>query len=326
MSTIPWTLTRSHGWADEAAYHEIEKATRAQREARAAAARSIALRSRILGNSGPKLRAAILRAIAVAVGGATLRSVSAALQERDLLAAQAAIPWERFETILSPVARVELRAAIEQSGSLEGRLLLEQLGNRAGAFAFDVTHSATVEWVRVHGAGLVTNISESRRNALKRILDKVVRGGLNEHDAARMILDGKAIGLTEREAGAVANYRARLRQDGVRVDSADTLAARYSKKLLAGRATRIAHHELVEAFSEGQVQGWAQARQARLLDDRTVVRWNALFDAEAICQRLAGKFVRIGQAFPGGFRRPPAHIGCRCILTVHPFGLPARRR
>lgn len=285
-------------------------------------ARAAALRTRILGSLGPELRSAILRAIGEAVGGATLKAVSEALALNDIAAAERAIPWENVAGIVEPVARIDLRSALEQSGQLEGRIMLDQLGLPSSAFAFDVTESAAVNWVRLQSGVLTDLMTNSRAGAIRSIMDRVLRGGMSEMDAARLLIDGRAIGLTAREALAVANLRARLRVSGVRIDNANTLAARYSRRLLAARAQRIAHEMLVSAHGEGQLQGWAQARAEGLLDSRAVIRWNALDDAEEICEGLDGVTVRIGQTFPGGYRRPPdPHVGCRCLLTLHPFGI-----
>jgi len=313
------TLATAVSWPSWIAPDDVEKA------ARSAATTSDALRRRILGESGPVLRAAILRAIAEAVGGATIRRVRAALEARNIPAAERAIPWERFGPAVLPVARVELRRALERTGALEGRLLLRDLRLSPNAFAFDVTEATAVNWVRTRSAEMVVGISDSRKGAIRRVLDRVLTAGLNEHDAARLLIDGKVIGLTDRDAGAVANMRARLRGDGVRADRADELAARYGRRLLGVRATRVAHHELVEAHGEGQLEGWSQARKKGLLDSRAVVRWNAYVDCCDKCSRVDGQIIRIGGVFRNGRRRPPAHVNCRCILTVHPFGLPARR-
>lgn len=304
--------TTTHSWMRMA---EVEKATRLT-------ARAAALRARILGSSGPELRAAILRAIAEVVGGSTLRAVSEALALNDVAAAERAIPWDDVAGIVEPVARIELRSALEQSGQLEARIMLDQLSLGPSAFSFDTTQAAAVNWVRHQSSALTDLMSNSRPGAIRAILDRVMRNGMSEMDAARLLLDGRAIGLTARDALAVANYRAGLRLSGARIDNANTLAARYSRRLLAARAQRIAHEMLVSAHGEGQLVGWAQARADGLIDSRAVVRWNALDDAEEICQGLDGVVVRVGQTFPGGYRRPPdPHVGCRCLLTLHPFGV-----
>ena len=96
------------------------------------------------------------------------------------------------------------------------------------------------------------------------------------------------------------------------------IAGRLRKHAVQGarwRAERIVRTEVLDALGT--------ARQQTLLETQPDFpdlkqQWLARIDSRtsAICTDLHGTVVPIGQPFPGGFYRPPAHPNCRSTTTA----------
>lgn len=124
-----------------------------------------------------------------------------------------------------------------------------------------------------------------------------------------------AVGLTPRMQEAVYRRRDKLLAAGVSVTEAKRDSAAYGRRLKARRARLIARTESVR-FTSAIVE--ETARQA---GPGMVKQWVSSrdLDVEATCDALDdGKTkVPIGTDFPGGYSRPPAHPGCRCVLEIY---------
>lgn len=140
--------------------------------------------------------------------------------------------------------------------------------------------------------------------------------GLPPRESARLIRS--LIGLTERDARAVAKLRATLLERGALPAAVEKQTARYAERLLNARAETIARTETMTAAAQGQAELWSQAEAAGLLTGEELREWIVTDDDRTceICLPMDGQQVAKGENFVDGdgneVEAPPAHPNCRC--------------
>ena len=80
------------------------------------------------------------------------------------------------------------------------------------------------------------------------------------------------------------------------------------------RAETLVRTELMHAYNTNVESALTELEED---DPGWVRRWDATGDSRLCitCYSLDGKIAEIGELFPGGYERPPAHPRCRCALT-----------
>lgn len=78
---------------------------------------------------------------------------------------------------------------------------------------------------------------------------------------------------------------------------------------------RVVRTEMINAYN---VQHMVGINEANSLDSEIKKRWDATLDSRlcVICQSLHGEIAEVGDLFPGGFDKPPAHPNCRCAVVA----------
>lgn len=285
--------------------------------------RLLALRTRVFNELTPELRRAFLKAIAQTIDEVTLRAVADAIDANDLQAAVDAIPWGRVgETMLRGELPPILRSSLEASGQTSAKMLLSDLKLPTSAFSFDVTTERATTWVRTEAGLLIQDLGRKQLGTLRTLLDMSVRDAGSPMDLARLVRDGKLIGLTERDARAVLNYRARLKRDETPKDAIAELSGRYSRRLLNSRAEGIARTELNRSYAEGRRELWRQARAENLVGTEAVRQWVTV-DPCPICEPMEGQTAAVGGQYRGGLEPGFVHPRCECVEVLLPFGLEA---
>jgi Phage Mu protein F like protein len=178
--------------------------------------------------------------------------------------------------------------------------------------AFDATNPEAVAWVEQHAAELVTNVTESTRDAIRLLVTRGFEEGIAPRDVARLLREG--IGLTERDATAVLNRRAKLLAEGKTNAEARKGAEKYATKLLNARAETISRTEAMKASNEGQAQLWSQAQAKGLLSGDELKTWITA-DPCPICAPLDGETVPLNSDFSVG-QDPPLHPRCKCTVGL----------
>lgn len=85
-------------------------------------------------------------------------------------------------------------------------------------------------------------------------------------------------------------------------------------------AERVVRTELIEAYNQNHQAGLELLNEAR--NPKTtaeyVERWDSSLDKRAcpICRDLDRRVAKVGGEFKGGYKRPPAHPNCRCVLVA----------
>lgn len=277
----------------------------------------------------PAFRRAFIEAVARANGNLPAAQLLALMAEGRLDDAYrlAETAWNAaVETWRVQVAR-QIREALETGAEVAASAMARLEGR------FDVTNPEATAWAAERSAALVTNVSAETRAALRGILTRSVTEGIAPRDTARLIRD--VVGLTARQAQAVAGFRAALGQlqakpSGTVVETALRrlsnrgltatrlldLVARYAARLLRQRSVLIARTEIMTALNEGTRQLWAQGVASGDLDSSDLEQEWMIADDERvcpICAPLDGEHAPIGGRFPGaGGSGPPAHPACRC--------------
>lgn len=178
--------------------------------------------------------------------------------------------------------------------------------------SFDTTSAEAVAWAEEHAAEMVTNITNDARDVIRALVVQGFEDGVAPKDLARLLRE--TIGLTERDALAVAKRRAKLLSDGLAPDVAQAKAEKYAAKLLRDRAENIARTETMRASNEGVAQLWKQAQEKGLLTGREMKVWITA-DPCPICAPLEGEMVGINEEFSVG-QDPPLHPRCRCTIGI----------
>lgn len=217
------------------------------------------------------------------------------------------------------------------------RQVMTQAATKAGTFAggriglsFNLDNPAVIRWVESNTAQHILGIENETKLAVRDIVRRGFIEGNPPREQARLIRE--IVGLTERDAGAVAAFKQGLTEADTPRRLVDSQVERMSNRLRNRRAEMIARTETVNAANRGQLEAWKEAADQGLIDPTVTRRvWIATDDARTcpICNELDGKTVGFVDAFPVNQSAievgrpksvfpdhdglaPPAHVACRC--------------
>jgi hypothetical protein len=246
--------------------------------------------------------------------------------ERALKALQASIP----EGVLEQILRSRDAFALYQIASSLPTKLRQVARNVSQTFRFDMTNPLATQAAREQAARLVTAVTDETRSAIRAVVARSFEEGIPPRDAARLIRP--LIGLTERQATAVASHRRDLIESGSSRRAANASAKAYAEKLRGKRALLIARTETIAASTNGQLAAWDAAVKAGLLSSRSRKVWITADDDRRcrFCAAMDGKTALVGGAFQGGrfgvTQGPPLHPNCRCAVGIESVPVERVRR
>lgn len=240
-----------------------------------------------------------------------------------------------------------LRAARRMADAIER-------GLGAAIVEFDVTNERAVDRLRQARLRLIQNFIADQRAMVREVFTETTIEGLNPRDAARRVRD--SIGLTERQARAVDNYRRLLREgspealrrelrdkrfdrtvrrsirDGEALtdDQVDRMVGRYQDRYRRYRSETIARTETLRAVHEGADDMIDQAIEEGDVEREEIVReWITARDERVRYSHsfMSGQQRPAGEPFisgdgnllerPGDYAAPPEDtINCRCVVTT----------
>jgi hypothetical protein len=192
-------------------------------------------------------------------------------------------------------------------------------------------------------------VDESTRKGIRQVVRMGVQRGDNPVDTARDVR--QLIGLTERQAAAVQNYRRllqeaaagdaasasaararRLRdarfsvQEGMAQDKINKMVERYRQRYIKHRAEMIARTESINALNQANMETWRQMEEQGMVNRDQVRRFWLVARDERTCPRcrpipaLNPNGVGMDQAFEtpqdGLVMSPIIHPACRCAVFV----------
>lgn len=220
---------------------------------------------------------------------------------------------------------------------------------RPDKFAFDLYTEEVMRTLADYQDSFITAMTDDVRKTVFDAIAAGVRDGTDPDDVAADIRD--VIGLSDRQATAVENYRAALEDNssrsldyaladdagdeeiqaaidaGVALDGAriDELVNDYVERSLDYRADMIAQTESNRAANMGLQDSYRQAIATGVFPDAAVRQFWMLALDEKTCQECidiadaASDGIPIGETFDGGdepYDAPPAHPNCRCTLEM----------
>lgn len=268
---------------------------------------------RIADRLAPSVRQQFLDAIAKLRGRIDEGALADALADGDAAGALRLISLDDLPDDLRPMADT-----LRQIFMTSGQVAAEELGAvLSESLSFTMTNPRAVAWASRHGSALIAQISDATRTGVQSLIADGIATGRPAAETARAI--AKMVGLTERQAAALAKYRATLIAEGQAGDLLDRRVLRYSEQLLNQRARIIARTETIAASSQGQLELWRQAAADGLINPATTKRrWVATEDDREcpICADLDGTTVPFYDPFRTSagveLMAPPVHPGCRC--------------
>lgn len=209
----------------------------------------------------------------------------------------------------------------------------------AGADVYTPMLTGIDNWITVHGAEWITQMSDEAKEAVSTMIRYTANGNMSVDELARIIRP--TIGLTEQQSLANIHYyescKERIKKHlmekypDMKETTAEKQAARRAKESAARyagrqhreRAQTIAQTELAYAYNKGADDAIHQAVDEGLLP-RMKAKWSTAADEGVcdICGALDGVEIELGDTFQfkgrslyaGQKQTPPAHPRCRCAL------------
>ncbi len=187
-----------------------------------------------------------------------------------------------------------------------------------GDFAYNPAWPWIQDYLDVHGAEWVVQVSDSQKAGIRALLNRfAVEEPINPKVAARFIRP--TIGLTEKQALAVANFRDLQIKNGFTGKRLEETVAKKASFLLRRRAENIARTELARAWGQGQRQTIRQAKSDGLFPGKRMIKeWFTAVDEQvcSVCGPMEGATVPIDEPFitiDGPVDIPSeVHNQCRC--------------
>ncbi len=278
----------------------------------------------------PEVRRAFLRAVEALKKAIPVNQIADLLDDgrlTDALASLSDVPLPDLTEIRDAIANAAIRTS--ESVAVEFGMSFELVNERA------------VRWAQQHAGNMITNVN---RETVKAVRDIIVRGqreGLNVRNQAQLIRS--VVGLTDRDARAVDRFYIGLLED-VSERQARRQRDIMANRLLRRRAENIARTETIRASNMGTQLGWEAAQDQGFLPQSAQKVWIATEDSRTcpICAVLDGEVIGMRDGFnvdrqavsftqdgddfrvaetvplkrPSIERTPPAHPSCRCTVGL----------
>lgn len=209
--------------------------------------------------------------------------------------------------------------AMKSSGGYMGDKIEKYAGK---PFGHTPTGRYIEEWIQVRGGELQTALSDSQHQAMKAIVRRyTVDMPLSPQELGRVLRP--IIGLTPKQAAAVARYRESLVAEGLTAKKIDHMIGNYAGFLHRQRALRIARTELSAAYNFGQLDAIRKAKEQGYFRGDVIKRWMTAQDERVcdFCGPLDGQVIGIEETYPVIMPEienalvPPAHPSCRCTVS-----------
>jgi len=189
---------------------------------------------------------------------------------------------------------------------------------------FDYTDPRSTEYALKQSAKLVTNMTGQMKDRVREVVGRAFTENITVVDTARELRS--FINLTSRQEVTLSKFidlnRARLMEEGLSgrklENRLNELVDRQYKKMVSQRSKVIARNEILEAENAGRMLGFEQSIEQGWASPVSMKRWSTSTDERTcdICMPMNGMSVQWNQYFPNGVYDPPAHIMCRCSISL----------
>lgn len=243
-----------------------------------------------------------------------MSEMQAAIRTGDQNGISAAIPYNDY---VEGLGKVE--GTIQIAFDTAGAGMIIHLPPKYRGVKFDSTTPRAKKFIAEQGANLVKQIGNSTRDALRREIDKALKEGLGADVTAKNIRS--LIGLTDKQAGAVTNFRRRMLEAGASMERSQKDATAYANRLLNHRAETIARTELMTAANQGHLEMIRQGVDQGLIPESVKRVWIVTPDDRLCeyCEPMEGQTTTLDGVFQSGLGSvdaPPLHPMCRCVTGI----------
>jgi len=278
---------------------------------------------KIADKAAPKVKKAFLDAMEKVRTKFKLKDLAKVVETGNIALVAQFLELDQMQNQLQPIIN-ELVGVVHGAAVSSVQVLPAALQN---SVAFDLFNPRTVQFLRDYRLQLAANrtgalTAASERGIRTIIADAFNRGGHPTQQARRI---RNLIGLTERQAIAVDNFRDALELQGVKRKTVEARVKRYAELQLKRRATAIARTETIRAANMGQEMLWRQAQDDRLLDPVKTRKVWVITPDDLLCSRcraipglnpdgvpVTGQF----KTQSGSVQEPPLHTHCRCATAL----------
>ncbi len=192
-------------------------------------------------------------------------------------------------------------------------------------FVYEPMISASMDFIKEHGAELVTNLAREQKDALNAMIAHCSGyTAVTPDEVARIMRP--CIGLTKPQALSNVRYRETVKaaylkeHPNGKAETAEkkaaNAAARYAAKQHRYRAQNIARTELAFAYNAGTYGATKDAQAQGFIGDCKKV-WLTAYDERVcpICSKMDGEERNMDSVFSNGKMFPPGHPSCRCAVA-----------
>ena len=267
---------------------------------------------RLVERLSPAMQRAIQTAAETAQGRIDLDALARLIEQGRISRAVLELDVDRFTSDDLTEATDMLTKALVAGAAL-GHLELKM------PYAFNATNPAAIDAAESLAADLLTAVNDETKQTVRDLIARSFREQITADDTARLIRD--VVGLNDRQATALFNYREGLVEDGQSPAQVAKLTEAYGDKLLTDRAATISQTEIHRASAVGQHETWKEAVRTGKLNPNKMLRfWILNLGACEWCQELAD-INEDGVQIDGQFETPDGdmidgpedeHVGGRC--------------
>lgn len=292
---------------------------------------------------------------------AAIDRIRGTVKQKELEAAIATGSVEKVVAVLdldrqiADAIRVDVLPTLEDATIEAGRQAPAASMPKGGELRmrFDLANPNATKYLQSYDFNLIKQISDDTRTAVRGVVQNAFANGGHPYEQAKQIKE--MIGLTDKQAQSVANFRRMLEEgdrgaltralrdkrhdpvlrralgelgEGLDQDQIETMVGRYANNALKARAETIARTETINAAQAGQQLSWEQAAQKGFFE-RTKVRqgWLVTPDDRLCIWCAVVPEMNIGGVPLGGYfktplgpvLRPTLHPQCRCSLYLMAF-------
>ncbi len=278
------------------------------------------------------LTAAEPEAVEIIVSG--LQGQSNAITYKELREAYLAggITQKQFEKWQKDYAKL-ITKALAPKWETAAAAGAQQVKDKYPYFVYEPSVSAGMDFIKEHGAELVTNLAAEQREALNAVIAHVSGyTAVTPDEAARIIRP--CVGLTKPQALANAKYREKVKNSiyeahrkahphgnpdkaaQIAERKAQEAAARYAARQHRYRAQNIARTELAFAYNAGAYGATKDAQAQGYIGDCVKV-WLTAYDERTcpVCSEMDDERKNMDEMFSNGKMLPPGHPSCRCTVA-----------
>lgn len=241
-----------------------------------------------------------------------LASLQEAGDVADAVSWQGYDPREYLEKDLFPVASDLMAAHIADVVA------------KGSSFSFNLTDPNALKWLEKYGAEEIKYLSDSQKEAIKKIVTDGYRNGVTYQQQARLIRD--CIGLDPRRAEVLQKYSENLFAKGKSEAEVWRLMEKKGMALLNQRARTIAIQEATTAGARAFYETTADACKRGILDPHIYEGYRIVTGDERLCDQcsaLAGEARKLPDgAYPSsGNVTPKLHTICRCVEGIREIAM-----